>query len=182
MEELKIGNKDEVAKRLARIATGAGTITPEMVVDDARDPESPLHKHFEWDDEIAASAYRIDKARAIIRSVKVVVKNERIVVLAPAYIRDPEAPTRSQGYIHVNTLKDDVESAKDALLREFRSVSVQLARAKALASVLGLEDEIGKLLEMVGGMEIKARGARIMARSYPSFIHQPHQSPTSAPL
>ena len=68
-----------------------------MVVDDARDPESPLHKHFEWDDEIAASAYRIDKARAIIRSVKVVVKNERIVVFAPAYIR-PRSTYWSRGY------------------------------------------------------------------------------------
>jgi hypothetical protein len=31
-----------------------GVVTPDLVVDDARDPTSPLHEFFEWDDRDAA--------------------------------------------------------------------------------------------------------------------------------
>lgn len=41
------------------------------VVDEARDPTSPLHRHFEWDDSKAAEGYRVQQARALIRTVLV---------------------------------------------------------------------------------------------------------------
>lgn len=47
-------------------------LTPEIVVDVARDEASPLHARFEWDDQIAGEKYRLDQARRLIRSVKVV--------------------------------------------------------------------------------------------------------------
>ena len=49
-------------------------LTPRVVVDEARDPEHPLHSRFEWDDSIAGEAYRIQQARELIRSVRVVHK------------------------------------------------------------------------------------------------------------
>jgi hypothetical protein len=52
-------------------AAHKGRLTPLGVVDAARDPKSPLHPHFEWDDAVAAEAYRCDQARAIIRAVRV---------------------------------------------------------------------------------------------------------------
>jgi hypothetical protein len=47
-------------------------LTPEVVVDAARDEASPLHDRFEWDDQIAGEKYRLDQARRLIRSVRVV--------------------------------------------------------------------------------------------------------------
>ena len=38
---------------------------------EARDPTNPLHKHFEWEDGVAAEAYRVQQARALIRIVLV---------------------------------------------------------------------------------------------------------------
>lgn len=49
-----------------------GMLKPQAVVDAARNKRNPLHKHFEWDDEIAAEQYRQDQARHIIRIVRVV--------------------------------------------------------------------------------------------------------------
>jgi hypothetical protein len=48
------------------------TLTPEIVVEVARDPEHPLHSRFEWDDSVAAEAYRREQAHELIRTAKVV--------------------------------------------------------------------------------------------------------------
>ena len=47
------------------------------VLEEARRRNSPLHRHFIWDNDKAAEAYRLDQARALIRSVKVI-KGEEI--------------------------------------------------------------------------------------------------------
>lgn len=48
-----------------------GVITPALVVDDARNPNSPLHRFFEWDDSAAAEQYRLQQARGVIQAVVV---------------------------------------------------------------------------------------------------------------
>jgi hypothetical protein len=47
-------------------------LTPDLVVDVARDPEHPLHGRFEWDDSVAGEAWRRQQAHDLIRKVKVV--------------------------------------------------------------------------------------------------------------
>lgn len=49
-----------------------GRLTPQSVVEAARDKGNPLHPHFEWDDGIAAQHYRLEQARSVIRVVRVV--------------------------------------------------------------------------------------------------------------
>lgn len=51
-----------------------GRLTPALLVDAARDEASPLHDRFEWNDKAAAEAHRLDQARRLIRSVRVVYK------------------------------------------------------------------------------------------------------------
>ena len=50
----------EIAQELERIARSApdGVLTPSAVVESARDEGSPLHDKFEWDDGVAAEAWR----------------------------------------------------------------------------------------------------------------------------
>jgi hypothetical protein len=45
-----------------------------VVVDAAREPSHPLHSRFEWDDTIAGHQYRLQQARELIRSVRIVYK------------------------------------------------------------------------------------------------------------
>lgn len=49
-------------------------ITPEQVLYAAKNPESELHKCFEWDDKEAANKYRLSQARKVIQLI--VVKDE----------------------------------------------------------------------------------------------------------
>lgn len=52
-----------------------GKLTPKIVVDEARDPNHPLHNRFEWDDGVAAEKYREDQARGLIRLLRVTYRN-----------------------------------------------------------------------------------------------------------
>lgn len=60
--------------QLQEVYDKRGKLTPKLVLDTARDPEHPLHSHFEWRDDVAAEKYRLDQARELIRSVRVVYK------------------------------------------------------------------------------------------------------------
>lgn len=64
-------HREVVHKELQTIRAAHGLLTPALVVDAARPAEHPLHGHFQWDDGIAAEAWRREQARKLIRSVRV---------------------------------------------------------------------------------------------------------------
>lgn len=59
-------------EELSRIAERDGSLKSQIVVDEARPVDSPLHAGFEWDDFIAAEAHRRDEAAKLIRHVRVI--------------------------------------------------------------------------------------------------------------
>lgn len=65
-----------IISELNRIASrNGGVLKPELVVEEARRPSSPLHSRFQWDDSVAAHEYRIFQARNLIRVVVHVLPN-----------------------------------------------------------------------------------------------------------
>lgn len=62
------GLRDE----LLAVRAQHGKLTPQLVVDAARDPGHPLHSRFEWDDAVAGEAWRRQQAHDLIRKAKVV--------------------------------------------------------------------------------------------------------------
>jgi hypothetical protein len=50
------------------IEHNGGEITPKLIVEAARGPDSPLHAAFEWDDSKAAECWRERCARDILVS------------------------------------------------------------------------------------------------------------------
>lgn len=63
--------KQAVIEVLKRIEKRDQVITPEAVVGEASDLESPIHDLFDWDDSSAAVKYRVHQARILINHVKV---------------------------------------------------------------------------------------------------------------
>lgn len=66
-----------------------GELEPVNVVDDARNPNSPLHSFFEWDDGAAAELHRLHQARGLIRSVVAI------------YVTEEEPARRTKAFVHV---------------------------------------------------------------------------------
>lgn len=63
-----------------------GSLTPSHVLARARDPQSALHQHFEWDDSTAAERYRMHQADRLICKVRV-----RIIPREPEPLRQIRA-------------------------------------------------------------------------------------------
>jgi len=74
---------------LTEIYDRDGKLTPEAVLDDAR-----LRDRFEWDDAVAAHSYRLEQARRIIRSVKVIIEETKVREFHYVPSRGSYAPVR----------------------------------------------------------------------------------------
>ena len=60
----------KIGEALAVIAQkGGGHLLPAAIVEAARERRSVLHRHFEWDDAVAAQSYRLDQARSLVRAI-----------------------------------------------------------------------------------------------------------------
>ena len=63
---------NKIGQALEAITVKAGGhLTPTSIVEAARDRKSVLHRHFEWDDKVAAESFRLDQARSLVRSIHV---------------------------------------------------------------------------------------------------------------
>ena len=52
-------------------------LTPENLVDASRPEDAPLHNEFEWDDTVAAEAYRKTQARLMISNLSIVIEEKK---------------------------------------------------------------------------------------------------------
>ena len=139
-------SRKEIDAEISRIYSENGSITPDLVIKAAEDPNNVLHHLFEWDNFKAGNAYRVDQARQIITSVKINIVTESRTISAVSYVRDPRLPNDQQGYISVAKLKTDKDLAKDSIRYEFQRAYAHLHRAKTHAEILGMEDQVSALL------------------------------------
>ena len=151
-----IKEKELVAEKLAELAKkNGGRLTPNVVLEEAKDRDSILHNLFEWDDTLAAHQHRIYQARQIITSVRVVITTENRKISTVYYVRDPEAEPTEQGYVSIDRLKTDKDLARESIVMEFSRASSYLQRAKAHAQALNMSDEVEALIEDIN--EFKRR-------------------------
>lgn len=122
-----------------------GRLTANDVVEAARDPRSPLHEHFEWDDDAAAEAWRIEQARRLIRTVRLVVITETETIAAPYYARDTGKDAGEQGYVALERVRKEPENAASLLRYEFGRAAAHCQRAVLIAEQIGYGDEAKKI-------------------------------------
>lgn len=85
IKNAKKADPQKIGAALAKITEQQkGRLTPPAVVDAARDNRHPLHKFFEWDDAIAAESFRLDQARTLIRSIRLVGEDD--IEAPPAFL------------------------------------------------------------------------------------------------
>lgn len=96
-----------------------GRLDPKDVVDEARDPRSPLHKSFTWNDDEAAEQWRLQQARQLIRSIKIErvenTQEPRMVRFVRAFVHDPA----NDGYLATEDVAK-LPDVRDRVLAEMR--------------------------------------------------------------
>lgn len=133
-------------KRAIQALERSGKLTAHDVVRAARNPESPLHSCFEWDDSKAAEQWRLEQARSLIRSVEVrITVQDGGTVSVPVYVRDPARDTEEQGYTALESIKGDPDAARAMLYVEMTRVEGLLSRAEGIAAACGLGPQVERL-------------------------------------
>jgi hypothetical protein len=144
-----------------------GRLTPEMVVEAARDPAHPLHERFTWDDAKAGHAHRLNEARHVIRNIRIEVRHNTALVKAPLFVRDPAVLSYEQGYVSIPRLMSDEERARAAVVAEFQRAAGCLQRAKAIAAALNL-------IGAIEGLETQLTHVQDLARSGDAAVRAGH--------
>lgn len=142
----------DVGSVLDTIEQRHGTLTPAAVVQEASKISHPLHSHFEWDDRKAAHQHRLNQARALIRSVRVVIKSETTRLTHASYIHDPSLPPGKAGYAKVLRIKTEQDLAMEALESEIDRAAGALNRAYSIAVGLGDNDEAERIHKALGSI------------------------------
>lgn len=132
---------EEIAAELLRLHAQAGVLEPTFVVEAARSEDSPLHELFEWDDGMAAEKYRLEQARHLIRSVRVV-----------SSVEDPARPFRvfvnlqdTAGYRTVAAIAGDQTLKSRALSLAVGYVRAAKARLHDIEGCKGIIASLGEI-------------------------------------
>lgn len=114
---------------------------PHLVVEAARDPQSPLHGVFTWDDAKAAESFRVLQARALVRAVVVV--RDAVLPCERAVVQAPPATPTAFGRVQAPAVDQLAEAYQDlkawrrkyagveALYELFAAIDETLPRLKA---------------------------------------------------
>lgn len=121
-----------------------GLISAEIVVDDASREVSPLHDYFEWDDQVAAMEYRLNRARVLMRSIQVVIKaddQERTAVLCE-HIKIKNGDITESGYTTIMRVMTDEDLRRQTVERALHELQSWQRRYRDY-------HELGRLFEVV---------------------------------
>lgn len=108
---------DVAGQELHRIAKERGHITSQVVVDEARPEDAPLHPAFEWDDEKAAERFRLVQASTLVRAVVVVSSDASTTADHRAYMLTKIDTETKAVYVDAQTVVDSPSMFADALTR-----------------------------------------------------------------
>lgn len=114
-------------------------VTPQQVLEKARQEDTELHKCFEWNDAIASEKYRLIQARDVIRFL--VIEEEKVPTDRPE-VRVMYKTDNTTGYKPVKLIMQDKSEYEKLLARAW----AELRAFKAKYSMLSELEEIFNLI------------------------------------
>lgn len=136
-----------------------GLLLAQDVVEDAKRPESLLHDSFPWDDAIAANEHRLQIARQIIRSVKINVTVNHIVLDVPEWGHVTTTGKQIAGYRKLDAIKEHEDYRRELLHDEVERAKAAISRTLGIAGELGCVDEVQHILALLVTLESRYAAA-----------------------
>lgn len=139
---------DAVAAEFDRIRAVYGDLQPEYVVAESKEAGALLHACFQWDDTLAAEAYRREQARQLIKNVYVVVTNEEVKCEVRAFVNVAPAKDLPKSYTPIQEVVQN-KDAYDELLAQAKAEMQSFVRKYAqLTELNSVKAEMLKLLSV----------------------------------
>ena len=123
----------EVYEKLVELQDVYGSLSAEIVVREARNKKSVLHRIFEWDDTRAAEKYRLYQARLLLNNIKVNIVSDGETKEYSVF----EITTQKDGYKRIQTFNpDDIEFIKASIVKSLTYWKEKLQTYKNFEQVL----------------------------------------------
>jgi hypothetical protein len=103
-----------------------------------------------------------DRARELIREVKLRVVIDDKTIIAPYYVSDPSRD--DSAYVTTVSVQKESDVAEMVLLDELKYCERAIIRARTVATVLGLLPDLERLLESIVEIRRRARHEQPEAR------------------
>jgi len=136
-----------VGKEITKVMKkNKGILTPQLLVDSAKNLKSPIHDYFEWNNKVAADKYRETQASYLIRHLEIIEEKED---LKPVKVRAFVSVKSDNNYHYVS-----IQSAyndKDMLKYVLEQA---LSEYKALAQKYQNLKEFKKINDAINGIKI----------------------------
>jgi hypothetical protein len=142
----------DAIERLKSLERKGGELTPDAVVEDAKNKTSPLHRYFDWKDREAAHKWRLEQARTLIRGVRFEVETTERSISVVGYVRDPGKAHDEQGYLSTARIRSDEDRARAVVEQELVRAEAAMTRAYDVAISLGLQGEFDTILARIRGV------------------------------
>jgi len=136
---------NDVGKYFETLHKEYGVISPEIIVEKARDKDNILHDYFEWDDTKAAQKYRLEQAKEIIRCL--VIQNdggEKIRAVVSVSISYNE----KRSYQPLKLVLNNDYSKTMLLEQARRDAQIFIAKYRTLTELSGVIFEMEKVLNL----------------------------------
>jgi hypothetical protein len=127
-----------------------GKVTPEALVEAARDPDSPAHPYFDWDDSVAAVKWRLAQATSMIMATKMVAVLEDERSAAPRAtphepVRKLLSAFRGEGYqLRPDALRD--VNSRSAIIEK------EIAKLRSWCRATVDIDELGEIRSTISAL------------------------------
>jgi hypothetical protein len=124
-----------------------GFVTPEKVLEKAKDKNTELYNAFEWDDKKAAHKYRIDIAGNIIRSIITIEEtdDEPIVYRSWEHVKTEE----ESGYLPIKKVMHDESYREQVFKNIFREITYLKNKAESYENAFPVMNKVSRRLEKV---------------------------------
>ena len=122
----------------------AREVTPDMVVEEARHPDSPLHGCFDWNNDAAAEKWRKHTARLLIGSIMV-----NITVSEPEVVRafvNIKVEDEGQAYCSIKDVMEDEEKMQIVIGQAKGKLVAASRQLKAYEKLQHMSSKIDELV------------------------------------
>ena len=118
-------------------------LTPETVVNVARDKNNVMHSMFEWDNEIAGEKYRKHQAALMICNLKVeIIKDDKSTKKIRAFVTS----ARNTNYQPIEKVISDTDRYQLLLDKAYRELNAIKLRYETLSEIQELLADIPEVL------------------------------------
>jgi hypothetical protein len=141
---------NDVMRELEALGVSERGVTPEQMEEAARSPDSVLHPLLTWDNDTAATQWRIHECGKILRNLVVIEQREREEIIVRAVVRSAAEDERKGRYWEVERALTDADLARGVLADAARDSYAMAQKYRGLSHYSTLLTQYADRLEGLG--------------------------------